>query len=297
MASQTVSRPAADGGPGPLRRVQSRLHRRPGLRVSALLALPMTWMLLIYLIPLALIFVTAFWTTDSFTGLLQRSFSLENFQDIFTDPNYYLMVVRTVGIAAAVTVLCVLIGLPMAFFMARVASPRWQPALVALVLTPLWASYLVKVYAWRTILAPEGPAESWLGASPGYGLPAVALTLTYLWLPYMILPIYAGLANMRGSFLDAASDLGARPWLTFRTIVLPMVWPSVVAGSIFTFSLSLGDYITVQLVGGSSLMIGNAIYQNFSVSLPFAAALATIPVIVMVGYLLAVRRTGALDNL
>jgi putative spermidine/putrescine transport system permease protein len=297
MATQTVSRPAADGGPGPLRRVQSRLHRRPGLRVSALLALPMTWMLLVYLVPLALLFVTAFWTTDSFTGLLKRSFSLENFQDIFTDPNYYLMVVRTVGVAAAVTILCVFIGLPMAFFMARVASPRWQPALVALVLTPLWASYLVKVYAWRTILAPEGPAESWLGSSPGYGLPAVVLTLTYLWLPYMVLPIYAGLASMRGSFLEAAADLGARPWRAFRSVVLPMVWPSVVAGSIFTFSLSLGDYITVQLVGGSSLMIGNAIYQNFSVSLPFAAALATLPVLVMVGYLLAVRRTGALDNL
>ena len=257
----------------------------------------MTWMVLVYLTPLALLFVTAFWTTDSFTGLTKRTFSLENFTDILTEPAYYTVVLRTVGIAASVTVLCTLIGLPMAFFMARVASARWQPVLVALVLTPLWASYLVKVYAWRTILAPEGPAESWLGASPGYGLPAVVLTLTYLWLPYMILPIYAGLANMRGSFLEAAADLGSRPWRTFRTVVLPMVWPSIVAGSIFTFSLSLGDYITVQLVGGSSLMLGNAIYQNFSVSLPFAAALATIPVIVMVGYLLAVRRTGALDNL
>jgi putative spermidine/putrescine transport system permease protein len=257
----------------------------------------MSWMVLIYLAPLALLFVSAFWTTDSFTGLTKRTFSLENFQDIFTDPNYYLMVLRTVGIAASVTVLCVLIGFPMAFFMAKVASPRWQPVLVALVLTPLWASYLVKVYAWRTILAPDGPWDSWLGQSPGYGLPAVVLTLTYLWLPYMILPIYAGLANMRNSFLEASADLGGRPWRTFRSVVLPLVWPAVVAGSIFTFSLSLGDYITVQLVGGSSLMIGNAIYQNFSVSLPFAAALATLPVIVMVGYLLAVRRSGALDNL
>jgi putative spermidine/putrescine transport system permease protein len=202
-----------------------------------------------------------------------------------------------VGVAALVTVLCVVIAIPMALFMTRVASARWQPLLVALVLTPLWASYLVKVYAWRTILAPGGPGESLPGPSPSFGLPAVVLVLTYLWLPYMILPVYSGMANMRGSFLEAAADLGARPWHTFRTVVLPMVWPAIVAGSIFTFSLSLGDYITVQLVGGSSLMLGNAIYQTFSVSLPFAAALATLPVIVMVGYLLAARRAGAMENL
>jgi putative spermidine/putrescine transport system permease protein len=282
---------------GPVRRAQGMLHRRPGARVAGLLALPMTWMVLVYLAPLALLFVTAFWTTDSFTGLVVQEFSLDNFQEILTEPAYRRVVLRTISIAAIVTLLCTAIGLPMAFFMARVASARWQPLLVALVLTPLWASYLVKVYAWRTILAPEGSAQTFFGATPGYGLPAVVLVLTYLWLPYMILPIYAGLSAMRGSYLEAAADLGARPWRTFRSVVLPMIWPSVVAGSIFTFSLSLGDYITVQLVGGSSLMLGNAIYQNFSVSLPFAAALATIPVLVMVGYLLAARRTGALDNL
>lgn len=294
MATTT---PATRTGVSPVRRVQSALYRRPGARVAGLLALPMTWMVLVYLTPLALLFVTAFWTTDSFTGLIVRDFSLDNFIEVFTEPAYLKVVLRTVGIAAFVTVLCTVIGMPMAFFMARVASARWQPVLVALVLTPLWASYLVKVYAWRTILAPGGPADTVLGTSPGYGLPSVVLVLTYLWLPYMILPIYAGLATMRGSFLEAAADLGAKPWRAFRTVVVPMVWPSVVAGSIFTFSLSLGDYITVQLVGGSSLMLGNAIYQNFSVSLPFAAALATLPVIVMVGYLLAARRSGALDNL
>ncbi|HEX6886916.1 MAG TPA: ABC transporter permease [Candidatus Nanopelagicales bacterium] len=283
--------------PGPVRRLQAMLHRRPGTRVAGLLALPMTWMVLVYLAPLALLFVTAFWTTDSFTGLVVRDFSLDNFQEIVTEPAYRRVVVRTVSIAALVTLLCTAIGLPMAFFMARVATARWQPLLVALVLTPLWASYLVKVYAWRTILAPGGPGEGLVGATLGYGLPAVVLVLTYLWLPYMILPIYAGLSAMRGSYLEAAADLGARPWRTFRSVVMPLIWPSIVAGSIFTFSLSLGDYITVQLVGGSSLMLGNAIYQNFSVSLPFAAALATVPVIVMVGYLLAARRTGALDNL
>jgi putative spermidine/putrescine transport system permease protein len=144
---------------------------------------------------------------------------------------------------------------------------------------------------------PSGVLDSVFGSTPGYGLAAVVLTLTYLWLPYMVLPVYSGLSSLSGSYLEAAADLGARPWRTFRSVVLPMMWPSIVAGSIFTFSLSLGDYITVQLVGGSSLMLGNAIYQNSSVSLPFAAALATIPVVVMVGYLLAARRTGALDNL
>jgi putative spermidine/putrescine transport system permease protein len=297
MTTTTASAPAAPASPGPVRRVQSMLHRRPGARVAGLLALPMTWMALVYLAPLALLFVTAFWTTDSFTGLVVQEFTLENFQEIFTEPAYLRVVLRTIGIAALVTVLCVAIGLPMAFFMARVATARWQPLLVALVLTPLWASYLVKVYAWRTILAPEGPAQTVFGTTPGYGLPAVILVLTYLWLPYMVLPVYSGLSSLSGSYLEAAADLGARPWRTFRTVVLPMMWPSIVAGSIFTFSLSLGDYITVQLVGGSSLMLGNAIYQNSSVSLPFAAALATIPVVVMVGYLLAARRTGALDNL
>jgi len=297
MTTTTADAPAAPVRPGPVHRAQAALHRRPGARVAGLLALPMTWMVLVYLAPLALLFVTAFWTTDSFTGLVVQKFSLDNFQEILTEPAYRRVVLRTISVAALVTVLCTAIGLPMAFFMARVAAARWQPLLVALVLTPLWASYLVKVYAWRTMLAPDGPLETFFGTTPGYGLPSVVLVLTYLWLPYMILPIYAGLSSMRGSYLEAAADLGARPWRTFRSVVLPMIWPSVVAGSIFTFSLSLGDYITVQLVGGSSLMLGNAIYQNFSVSLPFASALATIPVLVMVGYLLAARRTGALDNL
>ena len=201
------------------------------------------------------------------------------------------------------TVLCAVIAMPMAFFMAKVASPRWQPVLVALVLTPLWASYLVKVYAWRTMLAPEGGSVlrdpgliGWSG--PGYWLAAGALVLTYLWLPYMVLPVYAGLrstcvARISTLLVISVPGRGGRSarWSC------PSIAPSVVAGSIFTFSLSLGDYITVQLVGGTAQMLGNVVYQNFSVDLPFAAAVATLPVLVMVGYLLAVRRTGAMDNL
>jgi putative spermidine/putrescine transport system permease protein len=281
-----------------VRGVQSALHRRPRVRLAGLLAPPMGWLLAIYLVPLLLLFVTAFWTIDSFTFSVERGFTLENFQEIFTNPVYYGLVLRTIGIAAAVTLLCAAIAVPMSFFMALVAAPRWRPLLVALVLVPLWASYLVKVYAWRTMLNPEsGFVESVFGASPGYGLPATVLVLTYLWLPYMILPVYTAMSVMRRSLIDAAADLGAGSWRTFRDVITPIIWPSLVAGSIFTFSLSLGDYITVQLVGGTTTMLGNAVYQNFSVNLPFAAALATLPVIIMVGYLLAVRRTGALDNL
>jgi putative spermidine/putrescine transport system permease protein len=296
----TTERPAPTAPPtaSPLRRVQRSLHAHPRARLAGLLSAPLAWMVLVYLLPLALLFVTAFWQIDSFTFVLERTFTLKNFEQIFTEPVYYRLLLRTVAIAASVTILCALIALPVAFFMARVASARWQPLLVALILTPLWASYLVKVYAWRGITSPSGGVlESFLGWSPGYGLVAVVITLTYLWLPYMILPVYAALASMRGSYLDAAADLGAKPWRSFRTIVMPTIWPSVVAGSIFTFSLSLGDYITVQLVGGTTQMIGNVVYQNFSVNLPFAAAVATLPVIVMVGYLLAVRRTGALESL
>lgn len=285
-----------------VRRVQGNLHRRTRLRVGSLLALPMAWLVLVYLVPLGLLFLTAFWRTDSFTGSIVREVSLENLVDVLTTTVYLQVLARTVGVALAVTAVCALVALPMAFFMARVVPARWQPLLVALILTPLWASYLVKVYSWRTMLAPGGSVlQDFFGlfgtSGPGYGWPAVVLVLTYLWLPYMVLPVYAGLANMRGSYLDAAADLGARPWRTFRSVVLPVLAPSVVAGSIFTFSLSLGDYITVQLVGGTSQMLGNVVYQNFSVDLPFAAAVATLPVVVMVLYLLAARRTGALDSL
>ena len=285
-----------------LRGIRSYLHRHTGVRLTGLLVLPMAWVVLVYLLPLALLFLTAFWDTDSFTGLLERSFTIENFVDLLSEPTYVLVMVRTVVVAAAVTVVCALIGLPMAYYMARVASPRWRPVLVALVLTPLWASYLVKVYAWRTMLAPGGGLVTdvfgVVGVSgPGYGWVAVVVVLVYLWLPYMILPIYAGLSAMGGSYLEAAADLGARPWLAFRSVVLPVLAPSVIAGSIFTFSLSLGDYITVALVGGTGQMLGNVVYQNFSVDLPFAAAVATLPVAVMVVYLLAARRSGALAQL
>jgi putative spermidine/putrescine transport system permease protein len=265
----------------------SWLHRHVGARLALLLAAPLTWLVAVYLAPLGLLFLTAFWRTDSFTGLIERRLTVRNIVDVFGEPAYLGVLVRTVAIALAVTVICTVIGVPMALFMAKVAAARWRPVLLALVLTPLWASYLVKVYAWRTLLSATG----------GLGLGAVVVVLTYLWLPYMVLPLYTGLAGMRPSLLDAAADLGARPWRTVRTVVLPLLAPSVAAGSIFTFSLSMGDYITVQLVGGTTQMLGNVVYQNFSTNLPFAATVAALPVVVMIGYLLAARRSGALEEL
>jgi len=258
----------------------------------------MAWLVLLYIVPLAMLFVTAFWTTDSFTGEVVRSFTTENFQRLFTDPAYITVALRTLGVAAAVTIVCLVLAVPISFFMARVASSRWQPLLVALMLTPLWASYLVKVYAWRVIFSPEGGVlQSTFGFSPGYGWVTVVVVLTYLWLPYMILPVYVGMQNVPQSLLDASADLGAGSGTTFRRVLLPLVFPAVVAGSIFTFSLSLGDYITVQLVGGKAQMLGNVVYQSFSTDLPFAAAVASMTVVIMIGYLTAVRRTGALENL
>ena len=277
-------------------------YRHPNLRLAGLLSAPMAWLVVVYLGSLAALFITAFWQVDDFTGQLVRTFTLENFQLVFTTPAYLTTVARTLGIALLVTLLCLVIALPLSFFMARVASRRWQPLLIAMVLTPLWASYLVKVYAWRAMLQPESGVLAWMVGplgldSPGYGFFGIVITLTYLWLPYMILPVYAGFTRLPNSMLDASSDLGAKGWRTFRSVIIPMIFPSVVAGSIFTFSLSLGDYITAQIVGGKLQMLGNVVQQTYVSNLPFAAAVATIPVIIVLVYLSAVRRSGALENL
>ena len=286
---------------GPVRRLAGALHRRPRLRLTLLLTAPLLWLAVLYLGSLAVLFVSAFWTTNSFTSEVVKVWSTDNFRELFTTPVFRQVIQRSVVVALAVTALCVVIAFPVAFYTARVAKPRWRPLLVVAILTPLWASYLVKVYAWRLILS-EGGLADWMlkpfGLSgPGFGLPATVLTLAYLWLPYMILPIHTALEQLPANLLDASADLGARGRRTFRSVVLPMVLPSVAAGSIFTFSLSLGDYITVQIVGGKTQLIGNVVYSNIELNLPMAAALGTVPVVVIVVYLLAVRRTGALSSL
>jgi putative spermidine/putrescine transport system permease protein len=262
----------------------------------------MAWLVVAYLGSLTVLLISSLWTVNSFTGQLVREPTLDNFRTIFAEPVYRNVAVRSVTVAIAVTIIDALIALPMAFFMAKVASPRVRAGLVIAILTPLWASYLVKAYSWRVMLANGGPVDWLLGGAgngPGYGLTATILVLAYLWLPYMIMPIYAGLDRLPNSLMEASADLGGRGGRTFRSIVLPMIVPSVIAGSIFTFSLSLGDYITVQIVGGKTQLIGNVVYANIGAAnnLPFAAALATIPVFIMMGYLVAVRRSGALDQL
>ncbi|MEU4037501.1 ABC transporter permease [Streptomyces collinus] len=288
-------------GRGTVRRLAGALHTRPRLRLTLLLTAPLLWLAVLYLGSLTVLFVSAFWTTNSFTSEVVKVWSTDNFHTLFTTPVFRQVILRSVGVALAVTVLCAVIAFPVAFYTARVARPRWRPLLVVAILTPLWASYLVKVYAWRLILS-EGGLADWMLApfglsGPGFGLPATVLTLTYLWLPYMILPIHTALEQLPANLLDASADLGARAGRTFRSVVLPMVLPSVAAGSVFTFSLSLGDYITVQIVGGKTQLIGNLVYSNIELNLPMAAALGTVPVVVIVLYLLAIRRTGALNSL
>jgi putative spermidine/putrescine transport system permease protein len=287
----------------PARRASSYLYTRARLRLGLLLAAPMAWLVLVYIFALAALLVTAFWTVDSFTSEIHTGFSLDNLIQVATGELYRTVTLRTVGIAVLVTIVDILLALPIAFFMAKVASKRLQRILVIAILMPLWASYLVKAYAWRSVLSHDGLLQ-WLltpigGQTPGYGLTAVIITQGYLWLPYVILPIYTGLEKVPNSLLEASSDLGAKSFATVRRVVLPLLVPAIVAASIFSFSLTLGDYITVNIVGGASQMLGNLVYTNVGAAnnLPLAAAIALIPVLLMFGYLTAVRKTGALENL
>ena len=284
-------------------RFSAFLHRHPGLRLGALLSAPMAWFVLIYLASLALLFFTAFWQTDTFSLQIVRDFTFDNIKQVFTTPVYRSVAVQTVMIATTVTVLCATLALPVAFFAAKVAKPRSRRLLVVLFLVPLWASYLVKAYAWRVVLSEGGVLSQVLKPlgldGPGFGTTAIILVLTYLWLPYMILPIYASLDRLPDSLLDASGDLGARAGRTFRSVVFPIILPGLAAGSVFTFSLSMGDYIAVQLVGGSETLLGNLIYNNIAGggNTPLGAALALISVSVITLYLLLIRRTGALKEL
>jgi putative spermidine/putrescine transport system permease protein len=284
------------------RRLAAALYRRPRLQLAIVLGPPLAWLLVAYLGSLAVMLVSAFFQLDTFTFKIIPELTLENFDELLTSEVYRTITVRTVAIAAAVTVTCALVAFPIAYYMARVASPRVRGILTVSVLLPLWSSYLVKVYAWYLILGETGPLN-WLLAplglrGPGYGEVAVWLVFSYLWLPYMILPMYAGLQRIPGSLLEASSDLGAHAGTTFRRVILPLVFPAVVAGSIFTFSLTLGDYITPSIVS-STQFIGNVVYREVGVSgnVPFAAAFATVPIVIMVAYLLVARRLGAFESL
>ena len=279
------------------------LFRHRLLKLAALLGAPAGWFVVIYLGTLFLLFATAFWHLDPFTGLVVKRFSLANFQTIAHDPVYRTIILRTLGIALAVTLTDIVLAFPLSYYAARQAPARARNAVLIAVVLPLWANYLVRIFAWRLILSPGGLLV-WLFEkigvhwSIGYSNVAVWITFSYLWLPYVVLPMYAALERVPGSLLEASSDLGARGWKTFRSVVFPLIVPGIVAGSIFAFSLTLGDYIVVQLVGNSRF-IGNVIYDNVGVAsnVPFAAAFALMPVAIMSIYLFIAWRLGAFEAL
>jgi putative spermidine/putrescine transport system permease protein len=270
--------------------------------LAALLAAPLGWLVVAYLGSLAIFFVAAIWSVDSFSGNLIYQPTAKNFIELVSDPIYATIAGRTIGMAALVTASTIVLAYPIAFYMAKVASPRVRGAMVVSIMLPLWSGYLVKVYAWRLILS-QGGVLQWALApiglgTPGYTATAVWLVETYLWLPYMIIPIYAGLERIPASLLEASADLGARAGHTFRRVILPMTLPSVAAGSIFTFSLTLGDYITPTLVSNTRF-IGNVIndFVGTAGDQPMAAAFALVPVAIMVLYLLGARKLGAFEAL
>ena len=282
------------------RRLAGLLHGRPRLQLGLLLAGPVGWLVIGYLGSLMVILVTAFWGVNALSGEVEQTFTLDNFKTLVEEPVYRTIAGRTILIAALVTITDALLAFPIAFYMAKVASGRMKALLVVAVLLPLWSSYLVKVYAWRTILS-SGGILNWaldpLGISgPGYGNVAVWLVMSYLWLPFMIIPIYAGLERIPDSVISASEDLGASPMTTFRRVILPLAFPAVVAGSIFTFALTLGDYITPALVSNNQF-IGNVVYNNIVNNQPLASAFVMVPVAVMIIYLLLARRLGAFEHL
>ena len=295
MATETAVQRRSVG-----RRLAGLFHGRPRLQVGALLAGPAGWLVIGYLGSLALLLVAAFWAVNPVSGELEKSLSFENFEILWNEPVYRTVVGRTVLIAALVTLTDAILAFPIAFYMAKVASRRAKAGLVIAILIPLWAGYLVKVLSWRNMLSAGG-FINWalepLGLSgPGYGNTAVWLVMSYLWLPYMVLPIFAGLERIPNSLISASEDLGAKPLTTFRRVILPLSFPAVVAGSIFTFALTLGDYITPKLVSNNQF-IGNVVFNNISNNLPLAAALALVPIVVMIGYLLVARKLGAFEHI
>jgi putative spermidine/putrescine transport system permease protein len=286
-------------------RLSALLWRHPRVKLALLLAAPVLAFAVVYLGALVSLFISAFWQVDAFTAKVIHTWTLDNFRTLWDDHTYWRITGRTIGIAAAVTVTDVVLAFPLAYFMARLASGRTRAALFVLVLLPLWSSYLVRIYAWRTILAKNG-ALNW--ALNAIGLPdanlaytnwAMWIVFSYVWLPFMILPVYAALERIPDNYLEASQDLGAKGSRTLRSVILPLALPGIVAGSIFTFSLTLGDFITPALVGGAgSSFIGNVVEEQVGQpNIPFAAAFATVPVVVMGIYLVIARRLGAFEAL
>src|SRR5438270_4927997 len=293
-------------GAGRVGRSQAWLWRRRSMRAALMLGPGMTWFVVIYLASLVMLLITTFWQINPFTTAIERVWNIDNFRTLVTDGTYRLIILRTIGLAVAVTLTDAVLAFPFAYYMARVASRRTQTVLFAAVLLPLWASYLARVYAWILILNHDGVLNSSLrsiglpAANIGYTNVAMWVVFSYIWLPFMIVPVYGALERLPDSLLEAAADLGATRWRALRDVVFPLVLPGIVAGSIFTFSLTLGDYITPTLIGGAgSSFVGNVIFNNIGVAnnLPFAAALAMVPIAIMGVYLFIAGRLGAFQAL
>lgn len=290
--------------PGVMRRSSAFLFRHRRLRLTATLGAPLTWMIVVYLLSILLMLATSFWRLNALTSEVEHVWGLQNYRTILTQPVYRIITLRTLTMAIAVTLTDLALAFPIAYFAARVASSRTRSVILLAVVMPLWANYLIRVFAWKTMLAGGGPVEYLLGHVLGLNVSlaatniAVWVTLAYLWLPFTILPIYTALERVPGSLIEASSDLGARSFKTFRKIVMPLALPGVVAASIFSFSLSLGDYLTPTLVG-KNLFLGNAIDQlvGTAQNRPLAAAIAVIPMIIIAVYLLIARALGAFEAL
>ena len=300
---------------GVSRRFSDALYIRRGLLLTLLLVPPLLWLGIVYVGSLIALLLQSFFSIDEFSGTIVREFTLKTYAELLQPANLDV-IIRTVMMAAAVTFASALLAFPIAYYAARYARGRMKAAFYLAIMMPLWSSYLVKVYAWKLLLAREG-AVAWaadrIGATPAIdglltlpiiGGPSLSvsyfgqfLVFIYLWLPFMILPIQAALERVPGSLIEASADLGAAPGQTFRTVILPLALPGVAAGSIFTFSLTLGDYILPQIIGPSTLLLGQAVYmlQGTAGNIPLAAAFAVVPVIVMALYLLAAKRLGAFD--
>jgi putative spermidine/putrescine transport system permease protein len=280
------------------------LFRHRGVKLGLSLGAPLTWLVVVYLGSLIFLLANAFWSLDVLTSEIVRGFSFVNFQTLWENGVYRTITLRTVGIAAAVTITDIVLSFPLAYYAARLASRRGRNALLVAVVLPLWANYLVRIFAWKIMLTPNG-FVNWLAELTGLGSLqlgrsnwSVWLTFAYLWLPFTLLPIYAALERLPASYLEASSDLGARGWRTFRSVMFPLILPGIAAGSIFAFSLTLGDYIAPELIGNTQF-IGNVIYDNVGVAgnTPLAAAFALVPIAIMAVYLLGAKRLGAFEAL
>jgi putative spermidine/putrescine transport system permease protein len=283
------------------RPISSYLFKRSKVRLIALLALPMFWIVGVYIVSLFLLLITAFWFVDPFTSLVRPGFTLENFISIFTVQAYLATSLRTLLIALAVTALCILFAVPLGIYMAKIARP-WVRNLLAVAITlPLWAGYLVKLIAMRLVFSEQG-FFNWAMAplgirGPGFSIPIVILTLAYLWFPYMALPVFTAIRQIPTNLFDASSDLGAKGFFTIYRVVLPLIVPAIIAGSVFTFSLSLGDYLAARFTGGKTQMIGSIIASNINLNPPVAAAFSMVPIAFVVIYLVVARRTGSLERM